>query len=794
MYQSLVTGINGFTIAIVSIALGMLMTKPSIHPEGSLELSRLKDILVFISRKLDELKSLQPTYDYANVVKAIQNRQFELRDSLQKSEEDAPYFGRFDFREEGSETVDELYIAKSAHSTSALSGWKHNVVSWASPIGGTYYATSQRTVHFRSPGGDVKGEVLLRRALAIRRRKLEQINDLFDVRGDDFVAGETVSTATKVTDEEEPAKRQITDPEFYFRQILEGKTGRGLKEVVTSIQERQNELMRTDADQILIIQGAAGSGKTTIALHRIAILLHSMEHQKQGESRRMLVVGPNRLFLNFISQVLPSLNLSGVRQRTFADWASTVTAISELSEVQDLTLPQVYNPRKSALEEAREAYGQSLEKGRTQHLSELEELIEDKRVKAQSIFYKPALETAIQGVQCFVEQQVIESLVERTKDLPINRQREEVAIETAQLLYDQYEDKTSIVAEWIAGVLSDPLGASSAIARQWKEQLENLGYEWNDTLNGMIRPEREIQERRRNRTLRSVKSEILQFVKGEMKSLSALQLYLDFIGASDADYTLRVEDVAPVTYLHFKLEGNKTNLDHVIVDEAQDMSPVEMWLLRNSLTSGSMTILGDLAQSIHSYRGISSWNDFDDVFPDDKVKLETIYDSYRSTYEIMTFANKMLRTKVLKRFNFPDVVPFLRHGEPVRQFGVDSEEELRVRILKEIRRLLKSELETIALICNDVKECESMHQFLLGHEIRPDLVNPQDVEINGKLIVIPAFLAKGIEFDVCIIVDASQSKYPSDVRYGRLLYVAITRALHELIVFWKGNPSTHLPD
>ena len=739
------------------------------------------------------MNSHQPTFDYANVVNAIQKRQFELRNSLQESEEDSPYFGHFDFREEGSETVEELYISKSAFSISALSGWKHNVVSWASPIGGTYYATSQRTVQFSSPRGDIRGEILLRRAFAIRRKELERIDDLFDVRGGEFVSGEIESTAAQVTDADVPAKRQITDPDFYFRQILEGRTGRGLKEVVASIQERQNELMRSDAEQVLIIQGAAGSGKTTIALHRIAILLHSMDGGQQGESRRLLVIGPNKLFLNFISQVLPSLSLSGVRQLTFADWASKVTGISALSEVQDLTLPQIYNPRKTALEEAREAYRKSLEKGRIHHLSKLENFAEGKRVRAQGLNYKPVLATAIQGVQCSVAQETVEAVVKETSNLPINHQREAVTNEIAQLMYEQYEDKISTLAEWIASMLSDPLGLSSSVTQQWEEQLKNLGYEWDNTLTEMLQSDGEIQQRRRNRTLQSVKREITNFVKGEMKTLSALQLYLDFVGASEAENTLSAEDVAPVTFLHFKLEGNKPNLDHIIVDEAQDMSPAEMWLLRNSVTSGSMSIFGDLAQSIHSYRGISNWNEFDEVFDDDKVRLETIYDSYRSTYEIMKYANEMLRTPVLKGFDFPDVVPFMRHGEPVKRVYAGSERDLHISLLKEIRRLLKSELETIAIICSDTEECERVCQFLSGHDILPDMVKPENSEIKGQLIVIPAFLAKGIEFDACIIVDASQSKYPSDVRYGRLLYVAITRALHELVVLWKGNPSTHLP-
>lgn len=740
------------------------------------------------------MNPFKPTYDYANVVNAIQNRQLERRKSLHEMAEDAPYFGRFDFREAGSEEVDELYISKSESSGSALNGWTHNVVSWASPIGGMYYATSQRAVQFRSPSGDIQGEVLLRRALAIRRKELERIDDLFDVRGDEFVTGKTVSTATQVVDDEVPAKRSITDPDIYFRQILEGRTGRGLREVVASIQERQNELMRSDAEQILIIQGAAGSGKTTIALHRIAILLHSIESQQRREYRRLLVIGPNELFLDFISQVLPSLNISGVRQQTFADWASEVTGISTLSEVQDFTLPQIYNPSKAALEEARDAYRQSLEKGKLRHLTKLEDFAEDKRVRAQNFFYKTVSATAIQGVQCSVTQEVMEPLMEKTKDMPINRQREVVTNELAQIMYDQYEDKISTLTEWIAGMLSDPSGVPSSVTGQWEEQLENLGYEWNDTLNQMLQSRGEIQQRRRNRTLRSVKREITQFVKGEIKALSALKLYFDFVGASEEDYTLRVEDVAPVTFLHLKLEGNMPNLDHIIVDEAQDMSPAEMWLLRNSVTSSSMTILGDLAQSIHSYRGISDWNDISDIFLEDKVRIETISDSYRSTYEIMSFANKMLRTKVLKEFHFPEVHPFRRHGASVRVFGAKNEETLRHEILQQTRRLLEARLDTVALICSDVGESRKVHEFVTGSGNAAELIGPGDTQLGGQLTVIPAFLAKGIEFDACIIVDASRSKYPSDVRYGRLLYVAITRALHELVVIYKGSPSVHLPD
>ena len=770
------------------------MAKPVEHPEGELESERLKDVIRFIKGRLNGLNSASPMYGLAGELNAQHRNQVRLRDSLIELLDKEPYFGRFDFREYGKVEVEELYITKFQSHCSALYSWKGSVVSWASPIGGMYYEQSRKSVQSKIPDGEIRGEVLLRRALSIQKRRLERIDDLFDVRKVDRVADKSRIPVTPHYKDREPSERFISDPDEFLRLVLEGKQGKGLTEVVTSIQERQNALMRADPEQILIVQGAAGSGKTTIALHRIAILLYVPDGRRESNTRRILGIGPNKLFLRFVSQVLPDLDISGVQQRTFIDWASSVTGIEALSEVLDLTLHKVYDPREMALEAAREAYRSSREKGKLEFLSRLQKQVEGKRVRARAMTCSPVGVDAFQGANCSITEKDMEILVESTTHMPVNRQRDKVVEGIAQHLLEQYEIESEARADWMAETLLSSFGMPDSIAQLWEEQLRAYGYDRSNAKGQMTPSMSTSLKKRRECTLQHIKEEIRKIVENEFQRLSPVEVYVDFLDNVDRKYLLRVEDVAPVTFLYMLLEGYQPNQDHIIVDEAQDMSPAEMWLLRKSVTSGSMTILGDLPQSIHSYRGISSWDELNEVFPEDRVSLETIEVSYRSTFEIMTFANKVLRTRALNKWGFSLATPFKRHGERIRAIGVKNEKTHRDNIMQEIRRLKALGLNTIALVCSDIVESQEIHEFLDDRDNSVELISSENSEYTKQLVVIPAFLAKGIEFDACIIVDASQSKYPSDVRYGRLLYVAITRALHELVVLWIGTPSTHIPE
>ena len=773
------------------------MPRPSEHPEGVLEQRRLADVAKYVRRTLNLIASAPAGFGRLHELEALANNQRRQRDSLLQALDTEPYFGRMDFWEKGEDSAEEYYVTRSESVSAALYGWSGRVVSWRSPFGGAFYERSRRKIRISVPGGELQGDVLLRRAFTISACKLERIDDLFDVRKTLLTIDDPSPTESKPHILEE-IKLDVdhVDPDEFLRLVLEGKRGRGLKEVVASIQERQNELIRADSAQILVIQGAAGSGKTTIALHRIAILTYESERMTNGPRRRILSIGPNNLFLQFVSQVLPDLEVEGVEQQTFVAWASNVTGIPFIADAKDLTLHRVFNPLldKEEMKVARREYRISQEKGKLTYLHRLTKYVDGLRVKLGSIVWNPAGADVFPDLSCSVSEEEMEFLIKSTMNMPVNRQRDRVVEVVAGHLFNLYAIAIEEKFEWLSSVIGSSPNSAAKDLQDWKQLIHKYGYDLSENTGEITLSTLDERLRQRQRRLKRIRDDARVHVERHFERLSALDVYIDFLGVSEKSYALRLEDVAPVTHLHMQLEGFQPNLDHIVVDEAQDMSPAELFLLRKAVTIGSMTILGDLPQSIHSYRGISRWDEIEDVFRNDRFTIETISVSYRATFEIMRFATKVLQTSVLGKMNYSAPEPFARHGRKVAVTGVSDEEAHRICLANEIQRLVELRTAPVALICSDIEESKRIYNYLENSKFSCELVIAEDVNLMGEhLVVIPAFLAKGLEWDACIVVDASIRKYPSDVRYGRLFYVAVTRAIHELVVLWIGAPSEHLP-
>lgn len=728
----------------------------------------------------------------------------------------------------------------------------------------------------------------LRRNLEIRQGQLERIIDDFDRR--------------KVSIESEEQVHYV-QPDEYLRLVLEGKRGTGLREVVTSIQDRQNEIMRADPNQVLIVQGPAGSGKTTVALHRIAILLYIPENEPRTNPKRLMVIGSNRLYLRFISQVLPSINIMNIPQRTFVDWAASITGIKEFRDFRD-SVRQVAL-RSRANPDTERANQRAKLKGSIQVIEWLKRLSDHFRVQAHfsGLAIYPVGRGSL-GVFYTLTEHQINDIVEMSLSEPVNLQRDTVVRMISDMFFSQHEQNYRAWTSRMVAILnSPPSELDSSIIRWWEKRLEDYGFR---RINGKVvlpsfrdGDQVEAAERRRERALRALRDEISELVSREFSRFSIIDVYLELLTSkqmlsimlelpsigeiqrkvdnaarvldrlrqkgsidqedltsvsqissareriakrleisksderqssvanSDAEEfslpqilheltridenlrildlliqddknvaSLTVDDIAPITVLHFMFEGetkSPNTFDHVIVDEAQDMSPLEMWILRRSVSSGSMTILGDLAQSIYSNRGVSSWDEFAEVFTNDRLTYEVIERTYRSTHEITTFANKVLQTRILRQFNYQSAEPFPRHGEKVRVYDIEDSETLLETIETELGTLLSRGVGTIAIISNSVDESRAIYRYILDAGYSISLVIDDVSEYSSEIVVISPYLVKGIEFDACIISNANREMYPADDIHGRLLYVAITRALHELVVMWRGMPSEHLP-
>ncbi|MEB9608361.1 AAA family ATPase, partial [Bacillus cereus] len=259
------------------------------------ELQKMKDTLHTMDEQLDKLEKTPVYYGEDFKEQILESMRESNRQNLRIGVQE-PYFGRLDFQEDGKEEVMPIYIGKVG--VSDMDTMKPIIIDWRAPVASMFYSFTggEELAFYQSPDGLVEGDVYLKRNISIRKRELERVVDTY-VKGN-----EDVSHAD----------------DFLLYRLGENKDNK-LKDIVSTIQSEQNDIIRAERNLPLLIQGVAGSGKTTIALHRLAFLIY--EYREQLEAERMIVFAPNSLFLDYISSVLPELGVGNISQTTFLDWA-----------------------------------------------------------------------------------------------------------------------------------------------------------------------------------------------------------------------------------------------------------------------------------------------------------------------------------------------------------------------------------------------------------------------------------------------------------------------------------------
>ncbi|WP_164491635.1 HelD family protein [Staphylospora marina] len=259
------------------------------------ERSRLREVLDFIDQRIEQLSNI-PAYRGKDPVEIALDEKRRREWGQLRRTSSQPYFGRLDFREDGSDHVSPLYIGKFG-----IQGDRPDellVIDWRAPVASLFYSFGGQgdRAEYLSPDGPVEGTVYLKRNLVIRQRELERVVDTWVRGGDNLGAAD----------------------EFLLYRLGESKDHR-LRDIVSTIQSEQDRIIRAERDKALVIQGVPGSGKTTVALHRLAYLLYRYTGQMRPD--RMVIFAPNRMFLEYISDVLPELGAGDVRQTTFEEWA-----------------------------------------------------------------------------------------------------------------------------------------------------------------------------------------------------------------------------------------------------------------------------------------------------------------------------------------------------------------------------------------------------------------------------------------------------------------------------------------
>lgn len=669
-----------------------------------------------------------------------------------------PYFGRIIFHDEALDKRESIYIGRGGISKDTTH-WM--VTDWRAPVANAYYENGLGKCSYEAPGGtQIHIDLQLKRTYEIESGRLLDYFDSEVIANDDLLTKYLAKNKQAV-----------------------------LSEIVATIQKEQNEIIRKSPYHNIIVQGVAGSGKTTVAMHRISYILYNYEERFKPDD--FYIVGSNRILLNYITGVLPDLDVYGIRQMT-------------MEQLFVRLLYEDWDDKKYRIKSVDKDRPAESVKGSSRWFEDLEKYchgLERSAISCRSVYLDPG------------------KFVEGIKD-----GRQGVFDETTENPTDPKRLICLLEGEAVKRYIEQNPGVSV------QSKINML----NKRLRGKIKEEflgKEIKytEAERKAILKAYRGHY----GGRVWRRSIFEMYSDFLSCqNEKGYRIKIPDVefdvydlAALAYLYKRIKETEviSEAHHVVIDEAQDFGMMAYRVLQFCIYRCTYTIMGDVSQNIHFGYGLNDWEELKQLFlPDPMDSFGILKKSYRNTVEISDFATDILHHG---QFSIYPVEPIIRHGNPV-QVRHFADRKTMIRTAAEIcRRWQTGEgeasgiheqsssgqsndrkqnnetgsgersgkniggsdgLDTIAVICRDRPSAAAAARELSEYVdvVGDDL---EKTEFGSGIMVLPVEYTKGLEFDAVLILNPTREEYPVDDGHAKLLYVAATRALHELCVLHSGD-------
>ena len=632
------------------------------------------------------------------------------------------------------------------------------VIDWRAPIADLYYEGRLGEAEYNCPAGKIHGEIKLKRQYFFKNGDLQDVMDI-----------------------------DITTNDEMLQPFLSANSDTRLKNIISTIQAEQNKIIRADMWQPLVVQGVAGSGKTTIALHRIAYLIYN--YDKNFFPEEFLIIAPNKFFLNYISNVLPDLGVDRVGQSTYEEIAFDVIGSEFEIEEPNNKLARIIDNNKS--EKEKKMCEIIIESSKYKSSIRFKNLLDEYLYEVEKRFV-PEDDFKV-GKYVFMMREDIEHLFYREySNLPFCRRMEEISkhlksavtMRSGQILKDIEEERDYKIAkikmdepnEQIRlSLIRDAYKEAEDLSKEVTKNVKKNVQKYMSSTNKVLEPIKYYKE--------FMDVYIDTLAKGRISDEEIKYIKTSFVDAQRKG-KIEMEDLAPLMYIKYMVHGIKTKfeLKHIVIDEAQDFSEFQFYIFKKIVKSNSLTILGDLAQGIYFYRGTNNWQKtMSIVFGDgiDPTYL-TLKKTYRTTEEIMNVANKVI-SHIMDKLNCPPGEPVMKNGAPVIVKHFENEEKMVEQIKERLKEYKEKGFSNIALICKTVEDCIKLKEQLQDEEIH--IISSKDSEYAGGINIVPSYLSKGLEFDAVIITNADVHNYTDSEVDTKLLYVCITRAMNTLEIY-----------
>lgn len=648
-------------------------------------LQKLDELGKEISVKQEELTEFRKVLwedkgniDEVEMTTGLMNSEFEAGFMLMKMDyykkllklKYSPYFGRIDFKEKDNNMEYKVYIG--------LAGVEENlnyiVYDWRSPIAGMFYDFGIGPAWYKAPEKTIDGIISLRRQYKIENNKIIRVFD----------------SDLNVVDD-------------MLQKVLDENSSDKMKNIVNTIQKEQNEIIRNVIDKNLIVQGIAGSGKTSVALHRIAFLLYKIKDLK---SANVVIFSPNNVFSEYISDVLPQLGEDNTSETTFMDFARKF--VKEFKNIDGFTdfIERYYIKKDMDVSLTTFKLGDEM-------IDVIENYVKEVESKIKII-------SNIETKTTMIDKDYLNYVLkERYNKLPLFSRMEKMA----EHLCDKYKMSYGKYKKTFIRLIKDSL---------------------------------------------NIKPDFVKIYEGLYQSNSFKEKYHAVKEVKLDKNKLSYDDLICFIYLKGLLIGFPYSnlIKEVVIDEAQDYNMMQYKIIHTIFKKASFTILGDVNQTINPYYKYDSLEKIASVL-NDKSRYVELNKTYRSSPNIISYANKILN---------------LKHVSAIRNSNnVPVQYKNNILTLKDDVKSLKKKYKSVAIITKDKEESIRIYNYLKGDISGISLMKDSSLNFNKNLVVVPSYLSKGLEFDAVISYTDANNKYTKEERY--LFYVVVTRSQHELIIY-----------
>lgn len=656
----------------------------------------------------DGFEALVELSQYINPVtdKIIDYEEEEHKILLLEKMIKSPYFARIDFKFDDEDEFEKIYIGRSFLRKNSYQ--EMYVYDWRSPIASVFYRFMTGEAFYDAPCGRVTGELNLKRQYEIKNGTLEYFFDS-DV--------------------------QIVDE--FLRQLLSQNTTAKMKAIVETIQHEQDVVIRDMENDLLMVQGVAGSGKTSIALHRAAYLMYQGLQTKLS-ANNIMIISPNSIFEQYISNVLPELGEDNVISSVFEDILSELLNGRKIQSRNDFLENLIVNSKY------KEISRNSIEFKTSSFFREILDqfLIDIPRqwIEFEDVYYEG---------KCVVSGQILKDKILGRPETPLGIKLEQLEDYILEQIFGtgkgrgHKEEKNLIKQEIQKFIKID-------IVELYKILFSNEAYFYSLLQNS--NPSQNIKN-------------IWKYTK---ENLEADSLYYD--------------DAIAIAYLYLKIYGTNKykNIKQVVIDEAQDYYPLQYEIFNFLFSNAKFTILGDMKQTLAKKEDISFYEQIQKILNKKKSSLIMLDKSFRCTNEILNFSLKFIeQSSQIKSFN--------RNGDSPKVYIADNSEIFIDEIVKEIKLCQEKGFQSICLICKTEKNSTYLFNKI-KHKLDIQLIKNGSVSDLQGVFILPVYMSKGLEFDTVLICDADSQNY-HDEDDKNLLYVACTRALHKLSLFCENEVS-----